>query len=601
MIEGRPILKPLLSPLLGLFERIFDIQGLNQIYRDTSIAYGRDVSGRSFFEHCLQVMSVNYHFDPDDLKNIPASGPLIVIANHPFGGVDGVILGALFKGLRPDAKLMGNYLLNQIEGMRESLIEVDPFERADSKQANLKGLRASMRHLKSGGCLITFPAGEVSSFRVGVGNVVDKEWSQHFSQLAVRTGANILPIYFEGSNSRLFQTMGLVHPRLRTLMLAREFCRMRGTAVRLKIGKLIQSERLERFEDMDSATQYLRLKTYALASTGRLQSSRKIPAVKPKKPEPILTPLAPLQAVDRLENEIARLPAECRLVEHGQFSVYIATAAQIPVTLKQIGRLREETFRAVDEGTGQATDLDDYDAYYKHLFMWDHEASAIVGAYRIGLTDELLERSGRAGLYTHTLFDFRPGFLEDLGPAIELGRSFICLGYQKKHASLALVWRGIGEFIVRNPQYKILFGPVSITDAYNHISKNLMVHFFREHSFDLKLSRLVKARKAPKAPNRLNGISLKHIAESLTSVDSVSAIISGFEDDEKGIPILLRHYLKLNGALLSFNVDPAFSNVIDGLILVDLRKTDAKVLQRYMGKEGYQRFMELHKEPAVVV
>ena len=182
-----------------------------------------------------------------------------------------------------------------------------------------------------------------------------------------------------------------------------------------------------------------------------------------------------------------------------------------------------------------------------------------------------------------------------MGPALELGRSFICLEYQKKRSSLSLIWRGIGEFVARHPKYRVLFGPVSISDSYHGISKNLMVHFFREHSFDTELSQFVSARKPPKPPEKLKGSSLKNIIESITSVDSVSAIISGFEDDKKGIPILLRHYLKLNGVLVSFNVDPAFSDVIDGLILVDLAKSDRRLLERYFGKECYARIAAYHE------
>ena len=235
--------------------------------------------------------------------------------------------------------------------------------------------------------------------------------------------------------------------------------------------------------------------------------------------------------------------------------------------------------------------------------MWDHLEDEIVGAYRIGLIDQIVARYGKHGLYTATLFKFKTGLLDKLASGIELGRSFISLKYQKKHASLALIWRGIGEFCVRHPQYKLLFGPVSITDAYHKLSKDLMVYYFREHSFDDEIAPLVRARNPPRTSHKLSGISIKDIGQAINSNNAISAIVSSLEDDDKGIPVLLRHYLKLNGTLLSFNVDPAFSDVIDGLILVDLTKTDAKILQRYMGKEGYAGFMDHHrtKEPAAIV
>jgi putative hemolysin len=549
----------------------------------------------------LRVMGVHFEVDSADFERIPKEGAVIVVANHPFGGVDGVVLGALIKGVRQDSKLMGNYLLAEMEGIRGSIIRVDPFGTEASARANLSGMRDAIRLLREGGCLGAFPAGEVSSLSLKNRAVVDPVWTGHIVNLALKTGAKILPVYFEGRNSAFFQAAGLVHPRLRSALLGREFSRARGRELRLKVGELIDPKRLETFENKEAATEYVRLKTYTLKNVKKKPSRKRLRLpFRSASAEQTILPLAPAQPAHRLEREIESLPSALRLVAHGDFEVYCASADKIPTVLKEIGRLREETFRAVQEGTGRAYDLDEFDNYYLHLFMWDRAESEIVGAYRIGLADQIVEEYGKQGLYTSTLFRYRSKFLEKLGPAIELGRSFICIKYQKRHASLSLIWRGIGEFVARHPQYRTLFGPVSITDAYNNISKDLMVHFFREHNFDDEMSQYVKPRKSPKSVKMLQGISLKQIGESIKSVDSISAIVSGFEDDQKGVPILLRHYLKLNGVLLSFNVDPAFSDVIDGLILVDLCKTDPKVLQRYLGKEGYADFADYHAKGAPV-
>ncbi|MFW5874206.1 MAG: lysophospholipid acyltransferase family protein [Verrucomicrobiota bacterium] len=571
---------------------------LNRIESETAGLVEAEAGGRrAFFMTTLKVMGVQYELDVEAYERIPKSGPLIVVSNHPFGGIDGVILGALLQGVRPDARILGNYLLGRIRGIEDSIIEVDPFDGSGSARANLKGMRGMIGWLRQGGCLGLFPAGEVSSFNWRSRSVVDPAWTEHVVALAKRTGASVLPVYFSGRNSLFFQVLGCVHPRIRTLLLAREFCRSVGSEKRLSIGKLIGPDRLDRFDSTAAATEYLRLKTYALqhADAEALRLRRLRFPFRSVRQGPAPQPLASAQLRHRLREEIAALPAKQLLVEHGEFSVYYAAAGQIPKLLLEIGRLREETFRAVREGTGMARDLDDFDAYYYHLFMWDRRTEEVVGAYRIGLVDRIVDQFGPEGLYTNTLFRFKPGFLEKLGPAIELGRSFICIQYQRKHASLALIWRGIGEFIVRFPKYKTLFGPVSITNAYHSISKDLMVHFFQKHNFDVELSRLVKARNPPRTTRRLSGISIKNIGQAINSVDAVSAIVSGFEDDEKGIPILLRHYLKLNGTLLSFNVDPAFSDVIDGLILVDLTKADPRILERYMGKDGYRSFVELHE------
>lgn len=598
----------LLRPLLPLVEKFLGVSGVNQIYAEVHAQLEHPEDDQAFFMKTLRVMGVHFEIDNADFERIPKTGSLIVIANHPFGGVDGVVLGALLKGLREDAKLMGNYLLANMEGIRGSIIQVDPFGNEDSARSNLAGMRQAMRLLKEGGCLGAFPAGEVSSLNMKSRAVVDPAWTTHIANLARKTSAPILPVYFEGRNSNLFQLAGLAHPRMRTALLAKEFCRARGREIRLKVGQLIEPKRLDQFENTAAATEYLRLKTYALKDLSSQRSRKRLRLpFRSASGSKSIQPLAPEQSVLRMVREIDALPPSSRLVEHGDFEIFCADSQRIPTVLKEIGRLREETFRAVQEGTGQARDLDEFDEYYLHLFMWNRSESEIVGAYRIGLADKIVEEFGKQGLYTSTLFQYRSKFLEKLGPAIELGRSFICIKYQKKHASLALIWRGIGEYVARHPEYRTLFGPVSITDAYNNISKDLMVNFFREHSFDEEMSRYVKPRKPPKSFKMLKGVSLKHIGEAIKSVDSVSAIVSTFEEDQKGVPILLKHYLKLNGVLVSFNVDPAFSDVIDGLIIVDLCKSDPKIMQRYLGKEGYADFMDYNgfvvgtKEPEVRV
>ena len=593
-----------LKPLAPVVEWVLGISGVNRVYADVNEGLEDLHEDPAFFMKTLRVMGVHFEIDNADFNRIPKEGPLIVVANHPFGGVDDVVLGAL----RSDAKLMGNYLLARMDGIRGSIIQVDPFERESSAKSNLSGIRQAIRHLRAGGCMGAFPAGEVSSLNLGSRAVVDPHWTSHIASLAKKTGAQILPVVFEGRNSAFFQLAGLIHPRLRTMLLAKEFCRARGREVHLKVGELIDPKRLDTFESLDAATEYLRLKTYALKLLAGKRSRQRLrlPFRSASAALPIV-PLAPPQLASRFSLEIERLPSAHRLVEHGDFEVYFAGAEKIPEVLREIGRLREETFRAVQEGTGQASDLDEFDDYYLHLFMWNRVENEIVGAYRIGLADEIVREFGTKGLYTSTLFKYRSKFLEKLGPSIELGRSFICLKYQRKHAPFALIWRGIGEFVVRHPQYRTLFGPVSITDAYNNISKDLMVNFFREHNFDDEMSRYVKPRKPPKSFKMLKGVSLKYIGEAITSVDSVSAIVSTFEEDQKGVPILLKHYLKLNGVLVSFNVDPAFSDVIDGLIIVDLFKSDPKIMQRYMGREGYAEFVEYNSveskpvEPAVRV
>ena len=300
--------------------------------------------------------------------------------------------------------------------------------------------------------------------------------------------------------------------------------------------------------------------------------------------EPIISPVAP----EKIQAELDALPPENLLTEQGRFQVYHARSEEIPNVLTEIGRLREVTFRAVNEGTGTACDLDKFDDDYIHLFMWDKTDQEIAGSYRIGHLDDILRRGGRKALYTSTLFKFRPGFLEKLGPALELGRSFISAKYQRKPTSLALLWRGIGAYLVKHPQYKLLFGPVSIRRDYEGLSKRMMMKFLGESCTDETLRSLVKPKNPPKG--KLRRKDRAALDTLVRDVDDLSALVADIEDDNKGMPVLLRHYLKLNARVLSFNVDPAFGNCIDGLIVVDLRTTEPRLLKRFMGEAGLATF-----------
>jgi putative hemolysin len=300
-------------------------------------------------------------------------------------------------------------------------------------------------------------------------------------------------------------------------------------------------------------------------------------------------PLADAVPAAALQAEIDQLPPEALLATQGDHQIFIARADQIPTLLPEIGRLRELSFRAVSEGTGHARDLDRYDQDYLHLFLWNRGQQEIVGSYRIGCVDELRARRGVAGLYTNSLFKFRGGFLDRLGPALELGRSFIRPEYQRRPLPLALLWRGIGEFVVRNPRYKVLFGPVSISRAYHSRSRRIMVEALSQHRRDAELSALVAARNPPR--ERLHQDDRAAVSTLVKDVEDISNLVAEIESDSKGIPVLLRHYLRLGARLLSFNVDPSFGNCLDGLIVVDLRASDEKLLKRCMGEAGYRSFV----------
>lgn len=544
-----------------------------------------------FYLSCLETLNLELLMDDNDLAKIPVKGPLVVVANHPFGGLEGVILAYLLKKVRPDVRVMGNYLLGFIKEMRPDLISVDPF--GSGTRQNVRPIREAIQWVSSGGALLVFPAGEVSSLSLRKRRVLDPAWSSHVARILRRTQASVVNVYFSGRNSNLFQAIGLIHPRLRTALLPREMMNKAGRQIRLCIGRPIVWKRLERFDSDASITDYLRLCTYFLRNRPEMQKPPRLKWRFRRKKTAIQVDVVEASSQDLLVQELGSLPGDAMLVEQGDFAVYHAPFQLIPNIMNEIGRLREVTFRNAQEGTGNAIDLDKYDEYYMHLFLWSKSNNEIVGAYRLGQTDKIIQEYGAEGLYSNTLFRYKPSFIEHLGCALEMGRSFIRQEYQRKPQALPLLWRGIGEYLVRHPRYSIMFGPVSIGQDYQEFSKGLMIEFLKKNHLDSDLSRFVKARTPVKV--KLSRGDKQVFSSCVKDIDDISMMISDIEKDGRGIPILLRHYLKLSGTLISFNLDREFSDAIDGLILVDLRRTEPKLLKRFQGVEGFELYMAYHE------
>ncbi len=440
---------------------------------------------------------------------------------------------------------------------------------------------------------MVFPSGEVSSPRWRQGQIADPPWSPHVGGIIRRAGATALPVYFPGRNGWKFQLAGLVHPRLRTCLLPGELVRNSGRDIRVCIGRPIPWAKLRRLPDDRCRTSFLRASTYVLQN--RPEAARRLNrSFTGPSPDGTRSPIAAPLAGSRSAREVADLGAPHRLAAGGEFEVYLARAEQIPHLMHEIGRQREISFRMVCEGTGAAIDLDPFDEHYLHLFLWNLRRRELAGAYRLGLTDRILKDLGPEGLYTHRLFRYKPPFPARLGHAVELGRSFIRPEYQRQFTCLSLLWRGIGEFIARCPSYHMLFGPVSISQAYTEVSRNLLVQFLTAHRFDADFADMVRPRR-PYRTSAIAGLRKADLRSALQDIEDVSLLISSLEEDAKGVPVLLRHYLRLNGRLVSFNVDDAFSQVVDGLFLVDLRHTDDRLLARFMGEEGAARFTAFHR------
>ena len=576
-----------LAPAEPFLKKFLRIDRLSELYADAKAT----ARGRPVFERLLECLGARYSVAAEDLSRIPRTGPLIAVANHPFGIADGAVLAALLPKVRPDVRIMTNYLLGELvePTLDELLLWVDPFSGRDSKLANRRPLRQAVEWVRRGGMLAIFPAGEVAHLDLARRRIVDPPWSDTVARLVRLTEASVLPIFFHGVNSVPFHLLGLIHPSLRTARLPHEFLNKRGKEIRVEIGRPLAYRKLARLPDDAGLTDYLYRRTYLLAS--RAQQRRTGPAW--SLPAPLLRPeRAVAEPTDRmaLRAEVDSLPARRLLAEFGEYAVIQATAAEIPLALREIGRLRELSFRAVGEGSGNPVDLDRFDEYYDHLFVWNRDNGEIVGAYRLGRSDEILLTRGSGGLYTSTLFEFSPDFFRRIGPALELGRSFVRPECQRDFTPLMMLWKGIGAYIARQPRYRVLFGPVSISNEYAAASKQFMVKFLKAHCLAPDLASRVRPRHDFKL-RRAKDWELEVTGAFVEDIDALSELVAEIEPDGKGVPVLVRQYLKLGGRLLEFSVDPKFSRVLDGLVVVDLLETDPRILQRYMGKENAARFV----------
>ncbi|CAN5913237.1 GNAT family N-acetyltransferase [soil metagenome] len=592
-----PLRRNLYKIAAPLVERGLAIRDFNDLYERTRTGYIKHPdypSARSWFSSSLKELHARYEVDLPANFVFPEEGPLVVVSNHPFGILDPVILGDFISQFRPYVRFMTNFLLGNMEEMRPWIIPVDPFNRVDSARRNMASMKEALRFLKAGGALAIFPSGEVSHYKMGHG-VEESPWTSHVGALVRRTKATVLPVYFEGRNSMLFQAAGVLHPLLRTGLLFRELFKHSREVVEVKVGQPISFSRLKKFEDDESLTQYLRLHTFILSQRSKGGAKSKPPLIASSEIplDQVELPMV-FNKQDGIYKEVEKLRASgSTLTKHGQLSVLVAAAPEITHLLQEIGRLREITFREVGEGTGEEIDLDRFDDHYLHLFLWDDKERRVAGAYRLGRADMILRRYGAKGLYTNTLFKFQKPFLQYLDDALEMGRSFIVPQYQRSAGALPLMWKGILTWVSRNPHYKKLYGPVSISKDYNGLSQKLIVEFLRDNKLHPELATLVKPRK-PFRYGKNKRLLSEFISAELEDVDDFSALISSLEESGKGIPTLLKHYLRLNGTILNFNVDENFSSCLDGLILVDLMDTDPRLLGKYMGEEACSEYLKHH-------
>jgi putative hemolysin len=544
-------------------------------------------------ENLLSAMRIRLRVDPADQARIPITGSTVVVANHPYGVLDGAILTVLLKRVRPDVKVLTNFLLGEIPELASDCIFVDPFQSDQSGESSWRVLHDAVSWLERGGMLVVFPAGEVSDFQMPVPQMGDPQWKDTAVRLLRRTGASALPAHFCGHNGVRVQLLGLIHPRLRTAFLLQQVLEQEGKTVEVRTGSEIPNDSIAKIQGDHDATEYLRWRTYLLACRKETETSWPL-ALRSRPVFHAQDEIAPPVAPELLQEELTALSPDRVLVENGDLAVYLGNARETPKLLQEVGRLREITFRHAGEGTGKRLDLDRFDNYYWHILLWNMSRRELVGAYRAGNTAEILASYGIEGLYTSTLFRYDERFFEKLGPAVELGRSFVRPGYQRQYAPLMLLWKGIARLIAMHPDIAVLFGAVSISNEYSKASREMIYSFFRSRLRNNELAGLVEPRQ-PFRPGPLHQWECRGMWKAIRDLDQLSHPIKDLESDGKGLPILLRQYDKLGGKLVAFNVDRKFSDVLDGLVVVDLRRTDPAILDRYMGGKAASLFRELHK------
>ncbi len=538
------------------------IMRLNKINKLYSNVYDEDPE--AFLDRLIEALGVTIEINEEDLLKIPKEGPFITISNHPFGGLDGIILIKLLSKIRPDYKVMANFLLRKIVPIKDYFLAVNPFE--DRKNiSSASGIKEALRHLEEGKPLGLFPAGEVSSYKADSNNIEDKEWGQSVLKMIKKANVPVIPIYFKGSNSLLFQLLGLIHPMLRTVKLPSELLNKKNRIIRLRIGNPISPEIQNSFTDIMQYGKFLRAKTYLLGSSLEVKKF----FLKSQKAEKNIETVAPSIDVEVLKKEVANVTEDYLLFSMKNYSVFCAPTLKIPNILNEIGRLREVTFRAVGEGTNRSIDLDEFDLYYYHLFIWDNDASRIVGAYRVGKGKEIIDRYGIKGFYINTLFKIRKDMLPVLYESIELGRSFVIEEYQRKPLPLFMLWKGILYFLIKNPEYRYLIGPVTISGKYTTVSKELIMKFIIRNHWDAELAQCITPRCKYRVETNDPDVDIM-VDASGADIAMLDKMIGDIEPSSDKLPILLKKYISLNGRIIGFNIDPKFNMCLDGLLILDL-------------------------------
>ncbi len=553
-----------LGTFMGWFlMRITRISSINRFYKKH-----QGLEGPEFLERILEHYEIDFEIPEEDYKRLPKSGPFITISNHPLGGIDGVLLLKLLLAQRPDYKIIANFLLQRIQPLEPYIMPVNPFENHRDAQSSVAGFKRAMEHLGAGHPLGIFPAGEVSTYREGQ-HIVDKPWEEAALKLIRKAQVPVVPIYFHARNSRLFYYLSRIHDIFRTAKLPSELTTQRNRPIKVRVGHPISVASQTEHASLEEFTDLLRRKTYILSNA--YQKERLIDQI----PTNLKIPIPPKRIASAVRSEVIQGEIEklrekdCRLLQSKNYEVFLAQKKDMPFILQEIGRQREVTFRAIGEGTNKSIDLDRFDDYYHHLFLWDDIEKQIVGAYRMGMGSEIFEAYGIDGFYLQDLFRFEPELYGMMRQSIEMGRAYIVEEYQQKPMPLFLLWKGIVHTTLRYPQHKFLIGGVSISNQFSSFSKSLMIEFMKSHYWDPYVAQYIRPKKEFKV--QLKDADKEFVFdETASDLNKFDRLIEEVEPGSLRLPVLIKKYIKQNARVVAFNVDPLFNNSVDGLMYIKI-------------------------------
>lgn len=545
-------------PMAGVLGRLADEGGFNRVLDRVGAATGFD-----FVERVLDVLGTSYHVNSREREHVPVDGPMLVVANHPLGMQDALALLQLIGSVRTDVRILGNDWLATVPQLGRLLLPVDVFGKGTASR-----LRGIYRALDNGEALIVFPAGEVSRMRAD--GVRDGRWSEGFARLSLRRKVPVLPVHVAARNSTMFYGMSMLAKPLSTAMLPREAVASGSRRIGFSIGALIAASELEQ-RSGGSPTQAAKLMRRHVYRVGRhrgLIFGGQAPLAHPESAAQVAAELANAEKLTDLND--------------GKQLLLFKGAADSGV-LREIGRLRELTFRKVGEGTGARRDLDACDPHYEHLVLWDPQALRIVGSYRFGHGGRLLAEHGLAGLYTSSLFNYSPALESRLAQGLELGRSFIAPAYWRSRA-LDQLWQGIGLYLQRHRELRYLFGPISMSVSLPREAREWIA---AAHQHYFGAPGLAAARQ-PFVVSAEVSRGVRLALEGLDAAAGLGKLKHHLDALGVSLPVLYRQYVDLveptGVQFLDFGEDPDFSGCVDGLVMLDLASLKPAKRARYLGK-----------------